>query len=90
MTERNRAQDALRAEKERAEVTLACIGDGVITTDLAGRIESLNEAAQLMTGFTPGQATGCPLGDVFRLYQQPGSATEAATSTDGGNPRKRC
>ena len=70
VTERKRAQEALRAEKERAEVTLASIGDGVITTDLNGRIETINEAAQLMTGFTAEQAVGRQLDDVFRLYEE--------------------
>ncbi|MBX9834125.1 MAG: EAL domain-containing protein, partial [Burkholderiaceae bacterium] len=80
VTERKRAQEALRAEKERAEVTLASIGDGVITTDLAGRIESLNEAAQLMTGFTAQQAAGLQLGSVFRLYEEPASRTANAAA----------
>ncbi|MBU1353891.1 MAG: EAL domain-containing protein [Gammaproteobacteria bacterium] len=80
VTERKRAQEALHAEKERAEVTLASIGDGVITTDLAGRIESINEAAQLMTGFTAEQATGLQLDSVFRLYEEPASRTASAAS----------
>ncbi len=70
VTERKRAQEALRAEKERAEVTLASIGDGVITTDPSGCIETINEAAQLMTGFTADQALGRQLDDVFRLYEE--------------------
>jgi|GEM_PF-5168627 len=78
VTERKRAQEALRAEKERAEVTLASIGDGVITTDLGGRIETINEAAQLMTGFTADQALGRQLDDVFRLYEEPASRTASA------------
>lgn len=80
VTERKRAQEALHAEKERAEVTLASIGDGVITTDLAGRVESMNEAAQLMTGFTAEQATGRQLDSVFRLYEEPASRTASAAS----------
>lgn len=87
VTERKRAQQALQAEKERAEVTLACIGDGVITTDLAGCIQTVNEAAQLMTGFTPQQALGRPLGDVFRLYDQPSHLfAEANGFPDSENP----
>ncbi|MFN3437198.1 MAG: EAL domain-containing protein [Acidovorax sp.] len=78
VTERKRVQEALHAEKERAEVTLASIGDGVITTDLSGRIESLNEAAQLMTGFTAEQATGLQLDSVFRLYEEPANRTASA------------
>jgi len=76
ITERKRAQEALRAEKERAEVTLASIGDGVITTDANGRIESINEAAQFMTGHTARQAVGCLLGEVFRFFEEPVSLTQ--------------
>ena len=86
VTERKRAQEALHAEKERAEVTLASIGDGVITTDLSGRIESINEAAQLMTGFTAQQATGLHLDSVFRLYEEPASRTASAASDRDSQP----
>lgn len=83
VTERNRAQEALRAEKERAEVTLASIGDGVIATDVMGRIETINDAAQLMTGFTADQAVGRQLDDVFRLYQELASRnTSSAAERD--------
>ena len=78
VTDRQRAQEALRAEKERAEVTLASIGDGVITTDIHGCIETINEAAQLMTGFTADQALGRQLDDVFRLHEDEGSLSPSA------------
>jgi len=72
ITERKQAQAALMAEKERAEVTLASIGDGVITTDLAGRIDSINAVARLLTGSTAEQAQGCRLPDIFRLDSEAG------------------
>jgi diguanylate cyclase (GGDEF)-like protein/PAS domain S-box-containing protein len=71
VTERNHAQQALRAEKDRAEITLASIGDGVITTDASGHVESINETAQLMTGFTMEQALGQHIDEVFRLSDEP-------------------
>ncbi|MDD2180022.1 EAL domain-containing protein [Acidovorax sp. D2M1] len=86
VTERKRAQEALRSEKERAEVTLASIGDGVITTDLSGRIETINEAAQLMTGFTAEQALGRQLDEVFRLHEEPASRTASAAAERGTQP----
>jgi diguanylate cyclase (GGDEF)-like protein/PAS domain S-box-containing protein len=67
ITERKLAQDELIAEKERAEVTLSSIGDGVITTDMAGCIESINEVAQFLTGYTSLHAVGRPLTAVFNL-----------------------
>ncbi len=86
VTERKRAQEALRNEKERAEVTLASIGDGVITTDLGGSIETINEAAQLMTGFTAEQALGRQLDDVFRLYEEPASRTASVAAERDTQP----
>jgi diguanylate cyclase (GGDEF)-like protein/PAS domain S-box-containing protein len=73
ITERKLAQEALLAEKERAEVTLSSIGDGVITTDPVGAIETINEVAQFLTGFSQAQAHGRPLAEVFKLQ---GTATE--------------
>ena len=37
---------ALSREKELAQVTLASIGDGVITTDREGRVRYLNPVAE--------------------------------------------
>ena len=73
ITERKLAQEALLAEKERAEVTLSSIGDGVITTDPIGAIETINEVAQFLTGFSQAQAQGRLLAEVFKLQ---GTATE--------------
>lgn len=65
ITERKLAQEALLAEKERAVITLSSIADGVITTDACGRIETINEAAQFLTGYSAPQALGKPLAAVF-------------------------
>jgi PAS domain-containing protein len=46
------AQQQLQSEKDRIEVTLASIGDAVITTDLTGKIETINEVAQQLTGWS--------------------------------------
>jgi diguanylate cyclase (GGDEF)-like protein/PAS domain S-box-containing protein len=74
------AQTALMNEKERAEVTLASIGDAVITTDMEGRIETLNALAQQLTGWSYEQAHGNSLGLVFELLNDAmeTSAFEAA------------
>src|ERR1700684_597820 len=42
--ERKMMEEALFVEKERAQVTLNCIGDGVICTDVSGNITFLNVA----------------------------------------------
>ncbi|WP_367849288.1 putative bifunctional diguanylate cyclase/phosphodiesterase [Rhodoferax sp. WC2427] len=74
-------QTALQIEKERAEVTLSSIGDAVITTDLAGRIHTLNAVAQQLTGWTQQQALGHPLAEVFELQEEPGWAAGPAKHT---------
>jgi diguanylate cyclase (GGDEF)-like protein/PAS domain S-box-containing protein len=43
---------ALAREKERAQVTLYSIGDAVITTDVRGRIETMNRVAERLTGWS--------------------------------------
>jgi len=61
------AREQLQAQKDRIEVTLASIGDGVITTDLAGKVESLNAAATQLTGWNEGDARGKDLHRTFVL-----------------------
>lgn len=82
ITLRRQAQAALRAEKERAEVTLSSIGDAVITTDLRWRIQSINIVAQQLTGWTSDQALGSPLADVFELMDIPGQSTSGPKWSD--------
>jgi diguanylate cyclase (GGDEF)-like protein/PAS domain S-box-containing protein len=64
---RKDAEDALFFEKERAQITLNSIADGVLTVDSAGVITYLNIRAQQMTGWTQREAMGRPLREVFRV-----------------------
>jgi PAS domain S-box-containing protein len=63
-----RAEQALAAEKERLGVTLRSIADGVITTDLDGRILSINSVGEHLTGWTSDEAVGASLTEVFRTF----------------------
>ncbi len=65
--ERRAIQESLFQEKERAQVTLNCIADGVICTDFEGNISFLNPVAERMTGFTLEEAIGRPMGESFRI-----------------------
>ncbi len=62
-----RAEAALFAEKERAQVTLNSIGDAVLCTDVAGNVTYLNKVAEKMTGWSTSEALGQPLNEVFRV-----------------------
>jgi len=70
ITERKRAEDALAMEKERLAVTLRSIGDGVITTDTAGRVVLLNKVAEEMTGWRQEDAVGKPFSEVFHIINE--------------------
>jgi diguanylate cyclase (GGDEF)-like protein/PAS domain S-box-containing protein len=70
ITERKRAEQAIYAEKDRALVTLQSIGDAVITTDAAGRIDYLNPVAERLTGWPVDEARGKPIGQVLQLIDE--------------------
>jgi PAS domain-containing protein len=53
-------EEALLLEKERAQVTLNCIGDAVVCTDIAGNITFLNPVAEKMTGWSLLEAAAGP------------------------------
>jgi diguanylate cyclase (GGDEF)-like protein/PAS domain S-box-containing protein len=55
----------LAYEKERAGTTLASIGDAVIVTDAAGRVEFLNPRAERLMGRASHEVRGRPLEEVF-------------------------
>ncbi|MEJ2646650.1 MAG: EAL domain-containing protein, partial [Gammaproteobacteria bacterium] len=67
LASRTRAEEALTQEKERAEVTLASIGDAVVATDPEGVVTFLNPVAEQLSGWSAAQARGQPLFDVVRL-----------------------
>ena len=69
-SERRRAQEELAAERERLAVTLRSIGDGVITTDIQGRVVLLNKLAEEMCGWRQEEAQGRPLAEVFRIIDE--------------------
>jgi len=70
ITERKQAEQAVFAEKERAQVTLQSIGDAVISTDAAGNIDYLNPVAGQLTGWTVDEARGRPIGDVLSIVNE--------------------
>lgn len=67
ISERKQAQTMLTAENERVETTLASIGDAVISTDVDGRILTLNKVAQQLSGWKRSEAKNRDLQEVFAL-----------------------
>ncbi|NLG35676.1 MAG: PAS domain S-box protein [Lentisphaerae bacterium] len=58
---------ALSESEGRLAATLRSIGDGVIVCDRDGRITSLNEVAETLTGWPSAEAAGRDIGEVFRI-----------------------
>jgi diguanylate cyclase (GGDEF)-like protein/PAS domain S-box-containing protein len=67
----NQATEEAHIEKELFRVTLKCIGDAVITTDIAGNITSLNPVAEQLTGWNNSEAIRLPLTQVFKILNEP-------------------
>jgi diguanylate cyclase (GGDEF)-like protein/PAS domain S-box-containing protein len=65
--ERKIMEEALFVEQERAQVSLNCIGDAVICTDMPGGITFLNVVSEKMAGWSREEAAGRPMAEVFRI-----------------------
>lgn len=90
LTERKRHEEtllsseaALGHERERLQVTLDSIADGVVCTDEAGNITLMNPAAESMTGWTQVQAYGHPLEEILVIV-------DLASGAAIGNPVRDC
>lgn len=69
-------KEALEAESRRlvAErrhgATLRCIGDGVVVTDSAGRVELINSVAERLTGWSAAEVVGRPVQEIFHIVNE--------------------
>ncbi len=70
VAEREHAEKGLAEEKERLAVTLRCIGDGVISTDMNGTVVMMNQVAEQLTGWPGEEAVGQPLDRIFHLVDE--------------------
>ena len=66
LTDLKRAEASLAAEKERLAVTLRAMAEGVVTTDVTGRVQFMNAAAEEYTQWD-NSAIGRPIAEVCRL-----------------------
>ncbi|MEJ2273939.1 MAG: EAL domain-containing protein, partial [Woeseiaceae bacterium] len=83
ITDRKRAETRIFEEKERAQVTLQSIGDGVITTDANGNVDYINPVAQDLTGWDLRSARGKPVTDIMTIVNE-------HTRASCENPVVRC
>ncbi|HJV36452.1 response regulator [Geomonas sp.] len=64
---KHQAERQLREQREWLRVTLASIGDAVITSDTTGRTTYLNPVAEALTGWSNEEAHSRPISEVFPL-----------------------
>ena len=90
MRQVGRTENELQFEKELAQVTLHSIGDGVITTDAAGRVEYLNPVAERYTGWLTQDARGKPLEEIYRVIdERTGRVVEPFAADAAGSREER-
>jgi diguanylate cyclase (GGDEF)-like protein/PAS domain S-box-containing protein len=65
--ERMKVEQGLYIAKARAEITLNSIGDAVVSVDMHGRVDYLNTAAELITGWPREDASGMPVAEVLNI-----------------------
>ncbi|HCY64138.1 MAG TPA: two-component system response regulator [Oxalobacteraceae bacterium] len=65
--QRKKVEEALFVERERSRVTLESIGDGVLSTDVAGNVTYMNAVAERMTGWARDEAQSRPIAEVLHL-----------------------
>ncbi len=70
ITKRKQAEEALAAEKELLAVSFSSIGDGVITTDIEGKVLMLNNVAREIIGWSEKEAAGKPFEKVFCIIDE--------------------
>ena len=81
LTARHRAESLvahrtreLAAERNRLDVTLRSIGDGVIATGADGRVTMMNDVAEWLTGWRECEAIGRSIRDVFTIVDETSGA----------------
>ncbi|MBT8318334.1 MAG: PAS domain S-box protein [Lutibacter sp.] len=67
ITERKLAEKSLAKSEENLRITLHSIGDGVISTDIAGRVTHMNPIAEKLIGWSFDDAKGKPLTKIFNI-----------------------
>ncbi|MDB5566614.1 MAG: domain S-box protein [Tardiphaga sp.] len=70
LVQRQTFENALKAEKERAQITLASIGEAVISTDANGCVEYMNPTAEWLLARRVGDAQGKHLTSLIHIVDQ--------------------
>lgn len=83
ITYRKSVEATLGRGRQQAQITLESLGEGVITTDVDGIIDYMNDAAEKLTGESRQSAIGRPFAQVVKLVDD-------TDRHDLGDPVARC
>ena len=70
VTERKRAEEALRESEALKTLILSSMAEGTVVTDEGGAIVSVNAAMEQMAGWADAEARGRTFSDVFELREE--------------------
>jgi diguanylate cyclase (GGDEF)-like protein/PAS domain S-box-containing protein len=70
ITERKQLETNLQLEKERAEITLSSIADGIIKTDQTGKVLFINKVVEEITGWPLEKAFNKDIEEVFTVVNK--------------------
>jgi diguanylate cyclase (GGDEF)-like protein/PAS domain S-box-containing protein len=70
ITHRKSMEASLGRGKVQARITLESMGEGVVTTDIAGNVDYMNEAAEQLTGASRAVSLGKRLTDLIALVDE--------------------
>jgi diguanylate cyclase (GGDEF)-like protein/PAS domain S-box-containing protein len=70
ITERRKLEHEMYKKKKLLDITLASVGDGVISTDTYGKVVMINKMAQNLTGFSENEAIGMHFNDMFPIINE--------------------
>jgi PAS domain S-box-containing protein len=63
-------QQQLKESRERFQITLRSLGEGVVSTDKSGNISFINPVAEKLTGWDYSSANGSPFDQVVKLTDE--------------------
>lgn len=70
LSENKKAEEEYNEVLARYTGTISSVDEGIVVSNLSGAVLSINPAAEEMTGWTPEDAEGVPVGEVIRLIDE--------------------
>lgn len=70
ISDRKKFEEMLFEEKEKLNITLQSISDGVIATNIYGKVEIINFSAENLTGYSKNESIGKDIEEIFNIIDE--------------------